>query len=54
VTEELGQRLDTLFTTEPIAFRPQNGGQYEIPSLILRSDISPGQNGFAAHVALEN
>ncbi len=54
VTEELGQRLDTLFTTEPIAFRPQNGGQYEIPSLILRSDISPGQTGFAAHVALEN
>lgn len=48
--DALGARLDQLFTTEPIAFRPQNSGAYEIPALTLRDDISPGQTGFAAHV----
>jgi NAD(P)H dehydrogenase (quinone) len=51
ITEELGQRLDTLFTTEPIPFRPQNAGDYDIPALTLRPDIAPGQAGFAVHSA---
>lgn len=51
IREELGQRLDTLWETKPIAFRPQNAGDYEIPALTLRDDIAPGRVGFAAHVA---
>ena len=54
ITEELGQRLDTLFSAPPIAYRPQNGGQYEIPSLVLRQEVSPGHTGFAAHVARDD
>ncbi|WP_280817096.1 NAD(P)H-dependent oxidoreductase [Variovorax sp. TBS-050B] len=51
ITEELGQRLDTLFATEPIPFRRQNHGDYEIPALTLRPEIAPGQTGFAIHAA---
>jgi NAD(P)H dehydrogenase (quinone) len=50
-TEALGQRLDDLWTTPPIAFRRQNGGDYEIPALTLREEVAPGRTGFAAHVA---
>lgn len=49
IREELGRRLDALATTEPIAFRPQNGGDYDIPELTLRDDVAPGRTGFAAH-----
>lgn len=49
--DALGERLDNLFSTTPIPFRRQNAGDYEIPALTLRSDISPGQSGFGAHVA---
>ncbi len=48
--DALGQRLDTLWQTAPIAFRPQNAGAYHIPELTLRSDVAPGQTGFAAHI----
>ena len=51
ITEELGQRLDTLFTAKPIPFRRQNGGDYEIPALTLREDIAPGEAGFGVHSA---
>jgi len=51
ITEDLGRRLDTLWTTEPIPYRPQNFGDYDIPALTLRDDVAPGQTGFAAHVA---
>lgn len=51
ICEAFGQRLDALFETAPIAFRPQNSGQYEIPALTLREDVAPGRTGFAAHVA---
>lgn len=47
--EALGQRLDTLATTAPIPFRPQNRGDYDIPALTLRADIAPARSGFAAH-----
>ena len=49
--DALGQRLDTLATTQPIAFRPQNAGAYSIPECTLRPDIAPEKTGFAAHVA---
>lgn len=48
---ELGQRLDTLWTTAPIPFRRQNGGDYLIPALTLREELAPGQSGFAIHRA---
>lgn len=51
IESELGQRLDALWQTEPIAFRPQNRGDYEIPSLVLRDHIAPGKSGFSAHIA---
>ena len=51
LTGQLGLRLDALATTAPIAFRAQNGGDYEIPSLTLRAVIAPGVIGYGAHVA---
>jgi NAD(P)H dehydrogenase (quinone) len=47
----LGERLDTLFTTPPLPFRRQNGGDYTIPELGLRDDICPGRAGFGIHLA---
>lgn len=45
------QRLLTLESTEPIAFRPQNFGDYEMPSLILKKGLEPeGRTGFGLHV----
>nr|WP_223297595.1 NAD(P)H-dependent oxidoreductase [Catenulispora acidiphila] len=45
------QRLLTLESTEPIAFRRQNFGDYEIPSLWLKEGLEPaGRNGFGLHV----
>jgi len=46
------QRLLTLDSTEPIAYRRQNFGDYEIPSLQLREGLEPaGRTGFGLHVA---
>ncbi|WP_424217256.1 NAD(P)H-dependent oxidoreductase (plasmid) [Streptomyces sp. BI20] len=44
------ERLLALETTEPIPFRRQNFGDYEIPSLRLREGLEPaGRAGFALH-----
>jgi NAD(P)H dehydrogenase (quinone) len=51
VRDALGQRLDDLWTTAPIPFRPQNAGAYDIPALTLRADLSPGGTGFAVHTS---
>ncbi|MBB3104891.1 NAD(P)H-dependent oxidoreductase [Azomonas macrocytogenes] len=51
ICDELGQRLDDLWKTAPIPFRPQNAGAYAIPELTLRSDIAADQYGFDAHIA---
>ncbi len=48
--DALGQRLDDLWKTAPIPFRPQNAGAYDIPQLTLRAEITSDQSGFAAHV----
>ncbi|MCQ4198971.1 NAD(P)H-dependent oxidoreductase [Streptomyces sp. NPDC058783] len=45
------ERLLSLETTEPIAFRPQNFGDYDIPSLRLKQGLeAPGRQGFGLHV----
>ncbi|MFB8004039.1 NAD(P)H-dependent oxidoreductase [Nocardia sp. NPDC056000] len=45
------QRLLTLESTEPIAFRRQNFGDYEIPSLQLKQGLErAGRAGFGLHV----
>ncbi|KAA8998850.1 NAD(P)H-dependent oxidoreductase [Affinibrenneria salicis] len=49
LSAELGQRLDSLWDTPPIPFRPQNGGDYTIPDLTLKANIAPGQSGFPIH-----
>ncbi|MGX7704941.1 NAD(P)H-dependent oxidoreductase [Methylobacterium sp. Gmos1] len=47
----LKARMRALFETPPIPFRRQNGGDYAIPSMELRSDrVEPDLTGFAAHV----
>lgn len=50
IRDGLGQRLDDLWTTAPIPFRPQNAGAYDIPALTLRSDVAPDRAGFSAHI----
>lgn len=50
VREAFGRRLDDLWTTAPIAYRPQNAGAYDIPACILRTDVAPDKTGFAAHI----
>lgn len=45
------ERLLTLASTEPIPFRRQNFGDYEIPSLRLRQGLeSAGRAGFGLHI----
>ncbi|MFI7349195.1 NAD(P)H-dependent oxidoreductase [Streptomyces sp. NPDC049936] len=45
------ERLLTLESTEPIAFRRQNHGDYEMPSLRLKEGLEPaGRTGFGLHV----
>lgn len=51
IRDALGQRLDDLWKTAPIPFRPQNAGDYRIPELTLRPDVAMDQSGFAAHSA---
>jgi NAD(P)H dehydrogenase (quinone) len=45
-----GQRLDTLWTAEPIAYRPKNAGAYDIPALTLPANIARDQVGFGMHI----
>jgi NAD(P)H dehydrogenase (quinone) len=47
----LGARLDALFETPPIAYRTQNGGDYEIPSMVLKPGLSAGREGLDIHLA---
>lgn len=49
--DDLRQRLRTLSVTKPIAYRPQNGGEYEIPTLLLKPGLEdPSAKGFSLHV----
>lgn len=47
----LRDRMRTLATKEPIQYRSQNGGDYEMPSLKLRPEHgAPDTSGFRLHV----
>ncbi|TAL56810.1 NAD(P)H-dependent oxidoreductase [Pandoraea sp.] len=47
--QALGVRLDAVSHTAPIPYRRQNHGDYLIPALTLKPDLSPGRSGFALH-----
>lgn len=47
----LGERLDRLWTTAPIAYRMQNGGDYVIPEMELKPGLSAGRFGLDIHLA---
>jgi NAD(P)H dehydrogenase (quinone) len=49
--EALGKRLDALWETDPIPYRMQNGGDYEIPSMVLKPGLSAGREGLDIHLA---
>ncbi|MEU8432808.1 NAD(P)H-dependent oxidoreductase [Streptomyces sp. NPDC029216] len=49
--EQWKERLLTLEDTDPVPYRSQNGGDYEIPAVRLREGLeSPGRSGFGLHV----
>lgn len=51
VAESLRTRMRTLATTQPIAYRRQNGGDYLIPAMQLRAGLGGrAAAGFALHV----
>jgi NAD(P)H dehydrogenase (quinone) len=51
IAARLRERMRTFFSTEPIAYRKQNGGDYSIPECELREDLERrGTSGFALHV----
>lgn len=43
-------RLERLFDDEPVAFRPQNGGDYP-DGHVLANHIAPDRSGLTAHIA---
>ncbi|MCT8003798.1 NAD(P)H-dependent oxidoreductase [Sphingomonas sanguinis] len=50
-SDRLRDRMRTLFTSEPIPYRRQNGGDYAIPSMELREEVvDPALTGFTAHL----
>ncbi|SFW43573.1 NAD(P)H-dependent oxidoreductase [Amycolatopsis australiensis] len=51
--ERLRERLRTLETTDPIPFRPQNGGDYD-DDLVLRPDRAAGETGLGIHLTRAN
>jgi NAD(P)H dehydrogenase (quinone) len=56
IQEELGRRLDDLWVEEPIPYRRQNDGDYDIPALTLKpgldaTDDREEARGFRLHVA---
>ena len=51
ISADLRERMRTLGTAEPIAYRRQNGGDYDIPSLVLRRDLASREaSGFGLHL----
>ncbi|MBS1072971.1 flavodoxin family protein, partial [Gluconobacter cerinus] len=44
-------RMSALTETPPIAYRQQNGGDYQIPTMQLLPNLEePGITGFALHL----
>lgn len=48
--KELRERLRTLWTTAPLPYRPQDGGDYD-DDRVLRPDVLPGRTGLGVHLA---
>ncbi|GAB3000376.1 NAD(P)H dehydrogenase [Amycolatopsis acidiphila] len=48
--KELRARLETLATTEPIPFRTQNGGDYDV-DLVLKPHLAAGRTGLDVHLS---
>jgi len=49
--EQLRERMRTFATTPPIPYRQQNGGDYLIPTMQLKSGLEqPGAEGFKLHI----
>ncbi|WP_413204435.1 NAD(P)H-dependent oxidoreductase [Rhodospirillum sp. A1_3_36] len=49
--EALRSRMRTLETTQPIPYRRQNGGDYDIPRMELRAELDrPGISPFGLHL----
>jgi NAD(P)H dehydrogenase (quinone) len=48
---ELGARLDNIDAIAPIPYRTQNGGDYQIPSCVLKEGLSEGRTGLDIHLA---
>lgn len=51
VCEAYAVRLDNLFNDEPLRFRRQNGGDYEIPALTLKPHVAPGRTDLGIHMS---
>lgn len=50
ISKALRERMRGLWSTAPIPYRMQNGGDYQIPSLTLRDGLAPaGARGFQLH-----
>jgi NAD(P)H dehydrogenase (quinone) len=43
-----------LWHTEPLNYRRQNAGDYEIPALTLRPDLAKGKTGLGIHLQDSN
>lgn len=55
ICEEVRERMRTLFTIDPIPFRPQAGGDYTDRLIELRDEIAANSPpGFKAHLKLAN
>ncbi|MDJ0362498.1 NAD(P)H-dependent oxidoreductase [Rhodococcus sp. H29-C3] len=51
LADKFTEKLLTLESTDPIAFRPQNFGDYDIPSLRVKDGLeSNGRTGFGLHI----
>lgn len=50
MTTALERRLLTLDSMEPIAYRSQNGGDYDLPALTLKAGLGSSTQGFGLHV----
>jgi len=51
IAERLRERMRALASTRPLSYRRQNGGDYLIPSMQLRSELgASGATGFALHL----
>lgn len=50
ITASLERRLLTLDSVEPIAYRSQNDGDYNLPGLTLKSGLGGQAQGFGLHI----